>query len=51
MEETFNQSNNPPMPYICLIDVNKVPEDDLSKIETCRSFDGFCGENMYNFNI
>jgi hypothetical protein len=26
--------------YICLIDVKKVPEDDLRNIATCRSFDG-----------
>ena len=42
MEENLNQSNNPLMLYICLIYVNKVPEDDLRKIETCRNFDGFC---------
>lgn len=43
MENNFNQSNNPSMLYICLIDVKRVPEDDLRKIETCRNFDGFCG--------
>jgi hypothetical protein len=32
------------MIYICLIDVKRVPEDDLRKIETCRSFDRFCGK-------
>jgi hypothetical protein len=44
MEENLNQSNNTPLLFICLIEVNKVPEDDLRKIETCRSFDGFCGK-------
>jgi hypothetical protein len=36
-----------------LIDLRKVPEDDIRKIETCRRFDGFCGEKyiyIYNFN-
>ena len=42
MDKNPNQSNNPPMLYRCLTEAKKDPEDNVRKIETCKSFDAFC---------
>ena len=40
--QKFDRYNNLSMFHMCLIDVKKAHDDDLGKIETCRSFVGFC---------
>ena len=42
MDKNLDIFNNISMFYMCLIDVKKVHDDDLGKIETRRSFGGFC---------
>jgi len=40
MDNNFNIFNYLSMFCMYLIDAKSSPEDDLRKIETCRSFDG-----------
>jgi hypothetical protein len=47
MTNNFDLFNNSPVLYICFFDVKR-PEDDLKKIETCRSISELCVSVSFN---